>query len=270
MKRKKLCVTTALLITLAVALSGCSAASAPVKSGSGTLRVGVRDDIMNFGFQNKDTGRYYGMEIDLSNLLAEKMGYADVEFVTVQPETRKDMLLNGEVDCMVAAYSIVESRLKNFDFSAPYYGDDIKVMVEKSTGFEHMADLKGKTVGVLAGVSAPFEFAEEMADLGLLTEAEKTPTEADPYGAGVTFWKAEQYSDLAAALEDGTVDAICMDGCIAQAYLTDDRRFLAETFAEQDYGVATQKGSALSKPVADAIQAMLDDGTIETLIDKWN
>ncbi len=34
--------------------------------------------------------------------------------------------------------------------------------------------------------------------------------------------------------------------------------------------MATQKGSALSQPVADAIQAMLDDGTIAGMIDKWN
>ena len=38
----------------------------------------------------------------------------------------------------------------------------------------------------------------------------------------------------------------------------------------QEYGVATQKGSALSKPVSDAIQGMLDDGTVAALTDKWN
>ena len=40
--------------------------------------------------------------------------------------------------------------------------------------------------------------------------------------------------------------------------------------AEQNYGVATQKGSELSGQVEQAIQEMLDDGTIDTLIDKWN
>lgn len=269
MKRNKLCVIIMTLIMLAAVLSGCGAAVS-AKSGSGTLRVGVRDDIMNFGYQNKDTGRYYGMEIDLARRLAEELGYQKAELITVEPETRKEMLLNGEVDCLIAAYSIVESRQKNFDFTAPYFKDDIKVMVEKSSQFENMSDLKGKIVGVLAGVSAPFEFAEEMAALGLLSEAEKTPTEADPYGAGVTFWKADHYSELNTALEEGTVDAICMDGCIAQQYMNQDRQYLEETFAEQSYGVATQKDSALSKPVADAVQKLLDDGTIESLIDKWN
>ena len=38
----------------------------------------------------------------------------------------------------------------------------------------------------------------------------------------------------------------------------------------QEYGVATQKDSALSQPVAEAIQGMLDDGTIAELTDKWD
>ena len=58
--------------------------------------------------------------------------------------------------------------------------------------------------------------------------------------------------------------------CIAKTYLTDDRSLLDTEIANQQYGVATQKGSVLSQPVADAIQAMLDDGTIDALIDKWD
>ena len=87
----------------------------------GTLRVGVRSDVVGFGYLNEDTGKHYGLEIDLAEELARRLGYTDVEYVTVLPETRKDMLLNGEVDCLVACYSIAESREKNFDFSPAYY-----------------------------------------------------------------------------------------------------------------------------------------------------
>ena len=66
------------------------------------------------------------------------------------------------------------------------------------------------------------------------------------------------------------MDAACMDGCIAQAYTNDDRIFLEDVLNDDQYGVATQKDSDLSQPVSDAIQKMLDDGTIDTLIDKWN
>lgn len=61
-----------------------------------------------------------------------------------------------------------------------------------------------------------------------------------------------------------------MDACIAQTYMNDQRMFLDVSIAHQEYDVATVKDSALSAPVAEAVQAMLDDGTIERLIDKWN
>ena len=54
-------------------------------------------------------------------------------------------------------------------------------------------------------------------------------------------------------------------------YINDDRSLLENfSIADQQYAVATQKGSSLSQPVAETIQAMLDDGTIATLIDKWD
>ena len=106
-----------------------------------TLRVGVRDDIINFGFYNETTGKYYGLEIDLAAELAQRIGCDGVEYITVTPDTRKDMLLNGEVDVVIATYSIAESREENFDFSAPYYEDDTIIMVEKSTLFGSIREL---------------------------------------------------------------------------------------------------------------------------------
>ena len=111
MKMRRLSALLCGLLTLAAVLTGCGG-----REKSGTLRVGVRDDIMNFGYLNKETGRYYGLEIDLANKLAEKLGYEEVEFVTVQPDNRKEMLQDGKVDCLVAAYSIADTRKENFDF----------------------------------------------------------------------------------------------------------------------------------------------------------
>lgn len=116
MKRKAFSVMMTVFLLFGGILGGCSSSS----EGAGTLRVGVRDDIMNFGYLNQTTGNYYGLEIDLARKLASELGYRDVELVAVEPDTRKDMLLNGEVDCLIACYSIAETRLKNFDFSQPY------------------------------------------------------------------------------------------------------------------------------------------------------
>ena len=61
-----------------------------------------------------------------------------------------------------------------------------------------------------------------------------------------------------------------MDRCIAETYMDEDREFLDTVIAEQNYGVATQKDSELSSEVDRVIQEMLDDGTIRSMIDKWD
>ena len=235
-----------------------------------TLRVGVRDDIINFGFYNETTGKYYGLEIDLAAELARRIGYDDVEYITVMPDTRKDMLLNGEVDVVIATYSIAESREENFDFSAPYYEDETIIMVEKSTLFDGIRDMKDKNIGIVNGTNAGPLLAQKLYDEGIITDVvvENTDTFTQYEGAYVT--KTERYEDLDALLETGEIDAACMDACIAQTYMNDQREFLDVSIAHQEYGVATVKDSAFSAPVAEAVQAMLDDGTIERLIDKWN
>lgn len=248
--------TTIMMAALAVLLSGCGA---PQKSG--TLRVGVRDDIVGLGYLSPATGQYYGLEIDLARELADDLGYGGVEFVTVTPENRKDMLLSGDVDCLIATYSIEESRLKNFDFSPAYYTDHTSVMVEKSSLIEHLEDLVGRKIGVLEGANTAPKLSGKLIEMGLITAE-------DTKGSSLEY--RDTYEALSEALEDGTVDAVCMDGGVARAHMKDDRIILEDVVGTESYGVATQKDSVLTKPVADSIQRMLDDGTIAGLIDKWD
>lgn len=258
MKKFKIALSLALAAATVLGSTGVYADSKQ------TLTVGVRDDIMNFGYLNTTTEKYYGLEIDLAYAIADDLGYKEVEFVTVQPDDRKDKLLNGEVDCLIAAYTIAESRLENFDFSPAYYTDYSRVIVERSSLLTSIPQLMGKRIGVVDGADAAPVFANKLVELGLIPEVDNETFDA------VTFVRVDSYSELSKALEEGTVDAACMDGCVARAYMDDDRMLLEETLQEESYGVATQKDSKLSEPVAKAVQKMLDDGTLEDLIDKWD
>lgn len=263
--KRKAAFLAALALTAGMLTCGCAD-----NGGSGTLRVGVRDDIMNFGYLNETTGKYYGLEIDIAAEMADRLGYSDVEYVTVTPDTRKDMLLNGDVDCIVATYSIAESREENFDFSEPYYTDSTVVVVEKSTLINSIEELKGLNIGTMAGSNASPLLATKLYELGIIGEEVISNTDTFTQYDGVSVTKAPSYQDLDVLLEQGRVDAACMDWCIAETYMDDDRKFLDTEIADQNYGVATQKGSELSAEVDAVIQEMLDDGTISSMIDKWD
>lgn len=241
-----------LLVMLAV---GIFAGGQRAMAEGQPLTAGVRDDIVNFGFLNETTGKYYGLEIDLAKELAARLDRDGVEFVTVTPTTREEILQNGEVDCLIACYSINEEREEMFDFSAPYYNDDTVFMVQTSSCFEQWMDLGGMTVGVLSGSNTGELVAETMKKYS---------------HKGVVLQEEDTYQDLSDALERGDVDAVCMDGCIAQAYMNEDRAYLPGSLATQYYGVATQKGSGLSEQVAAAMDEMLADGTVRQYIEKWD
>ena len=273
-KRGRIVALVAFVLTCALAgLVGCADGTDRGTASNGqTLRVGVRSDVVGFGYFNENTGKYYGLEIDIANELASRLGYADVEFVTVTPDTRKDMLLDGDVDCMVACYSIAESREKNFDFSPPYYMDASVVIVENSSLITDIEDLKGRTFGTMAGTNTAPQLALKLTESGFTSGEALEQTEDHSLTQFDTFRLVQMatYQDLSQALEEGAIDAACMDGAIAHTYLSAGRSILDYTIDAQEYGVATQKDSALSKPVFDVIQGMLDDGTVTALTDKWN
>lgn len=269
----RLLVTLLLACTL-MGLAGCSngGEDTGAKSNGKTLRVGVRSDVIGFGYLNEDTGKYYGLEIDIANEMAERMGYGDVEFVSVLPETRKEMLMNNEVDTMIACYSIAESREKNFDFSPAYYEDDSIIMVEDSSLVADIEGLKGMTFATMAGSNTAPQLVLKLMDAGFTSGEAITQTEdhAETQFDNFRLVQLASYQDLSKALEEGTIDAACMDGSIANTYMDADRNILDFSIDTQEYGVATQKDSALSQPVADAIRSMIDDGTIAALTDKWD
>ena len=262
---------SSLAASLVLPLAGCNSGGA--SKGKGTLRAGVRSDIVGFGFLNEDTHKYYGLEIDIANEMATRMGYGSVEFSTVTPEDRKEKLLNGEIDCLVACYSISETRTKNFDFSPAYYDDSIIAVVQNTSMIKSIEDMMGRTFGTMSGANAAPLLNNKLKELGLSTGTDKI-LGADDADVQFDTWRLLQfpsYQEVSDALEVGTVDAMVLDGAIAKTYMDDKRTYIEDfNVADQSYGVATQKGSELSQPIAETIQAMLDDGTISTLIDKWN
>ena len=85
----------------------------------GVLRVGVKDAVQGFGYKDPLTGEYSGMEISLAQDIAKDLG-VDVEFTTVTAATRTELLDSGDIDCVLATFTITDERKKSWDFTTPY------------------------------------------------------------------------------------------------------------------------------------------------------
>lgn len=265
-KKHKIRVILSIFLFVAFVCCACSSQTKEEK----VLKVGVRSKISKFSYLDPVAGTYSGFEVDLARALSEQLGYNDVQFTTVKPDTREKMLESGQVDCIIAVYSVTDERKEKFDFSDPYYEDSLCVMVENSTLITSVANLKDQCVGVVEGSTAAQKLVEYMSDKNILQDVDLSNFNVERFQDGVHFLQYADYKSLSDALESGEVDAVCADGCILHAYLSDDRTILSDHWSQQSYAVATQKDSALSKPIAEKIEQWNEDGTIRKMQQKWN
>ena len=236
----------------------------------GVLRVGVKNAVPGFGYQDPLTGEYSGLEIDLANKIAEYLG-VDVEFTTVTAATRGELLDSGDIDCVLATFTITDERKETWDFTTPYYTDAVTVLVEDSSGISSLSDLVGKTVGVSSGSTSARELVRAMVDKGLISGDNFDPDtfDATTWTEGVTFHQYDDYPTISTALSAGEVDAFCVDRSILAIYKTDGRSYIEDEFAPQEYGIATTKGSGLSEVCEELVTQWLSDGTIDGLIAEY-
>ena len=75
----------------------------------GVLKVGVKNAVQGFSFQDTLTGEYKGLEDSLAEMIAEYLG-VDVEFTTVTAATRGELLDSGDIDAVLATFTITEER----------------------------------------------------------------------------------------------------------------------------------------------------------------
>ena len=256
--KKLLSFALVLMMALAVfmpAMAEDSAEVAAIKE-RGKLLVGVKADVPGFGYQELG-GEFEGLEVDLAHKLAEViLGDANaVEFTAVTAKTRGPLLDTGELDMVIATFTIKPDRILQYDFSKPYFVDAIGLLVMKDSGIASFTDLNGKTIGVAQAA----------------TTKDALQAAADTAGMSVEFAEFPTYPDIKAALESGRVACFSVDKAILMGYLDDTTVLLPDSFSAQPYGVAVKKGNTgLLTIVDDTIAAMRADGSMDALVTKNN
>jgi len=258
MSCKKVLALVLALVLVAAIFSGCSAKSGTVESikKAGVLKVGSKEDVPNFGLLDTATGTYSGLEIEIAQLIAKEI-FGDetkVQFQGVTAATRGPLLDNGDIDMVLATFTITEERKLTYNFSTGYYEDAVGMLVRKDSGITSIADLDGKVIGV-----------------ALSSTSQKAIQEAaDAAGVSVSFNEYGTYPEIQMALLSGNVDVFCVDRSILRGYLTDDLLLTDDKFSPQEYGVATKlENKELAEYVDGLIKKWLDDGTIQAIIDKY-
>lgn len=263
---KKMTAAAAILAMTAMTLGACGGSSASgveaIKE-RGVVKVGVKADVPKFSLQNTATGEYEGFEDDLAYAIAGKiLGISmeeakeqdKVEFQAVNAKTRGPLVENGEVDYVIATFTITPERQETYNFSPAYYTDAVGILVNNDSGIDTIEDLDGKIIGVAQSSTSKEEFENYKEENGLAVEP--------------TFQEFATYPELAQALAAKQIDAFSVDRAILEGYKNDSNKFLDVRYGEQEYGVCSNKENMeLAELINSTVQEMLDNGEMTALME---
>jgi putative glutamine transport system substrate-binding protein len=255
-----------LLLLLAVSFLGqagattSSKSSAPLAAGvqdivdRGVLRVGVKQDLPNFGYRDPENMQYTGMEIEIAKKVAAELG-VKIEFTPVTAQTRGALLDNGQLDMVIATFTITDERKELYNFTTPYYTDAVGFLVRKDSKIaSNWEALDGLTIGVTQG-SIQWGLLEEIA-------AEK--------GIHFDFRELGSNSEVVVALAARRVDAFSIDQSILSAFLGKSNQLLDIQYKPSEYGIVTKKSNTeLANYLDQLVQNWNKDGSLQTIYNKF-
>ncbi|GAA2583489.1 glutamate ABC transporter substrate-binding protein [Actinomadura fulvescens] len=233
--------------------AGCGASEEGSILRERTWTVGVRPDLPGLGLKRAD-GTFEGFDVDVARYVAGRLG-RKVTFVQALAADRIPKLLSGEVDLMVATFSITADRKNEVAFAGPYYVSYQDLLVRSDdTAIKNVRDLSGRRICAVRGTDA----AQKVAAMR---------------GVSVRITHADDYDGCMALLRGRQVDALTTNDVILAGLVRREGkgvRLVSAQYAEQRTGIGLRKGDPDGcEAVNKAITEMYQDGTAERLVRRW-
>ncbi len=209
----------------------------------GKIKVGIKYDQPGVGLRNPTNNAFEGFDVDIARLMAigifgGTMETIDskIEFIEAVSANREPFLQNGNVDIVVASYTINDTRKQVVDFAGPYLLAHEDILVKTAeTSIKSVGDLNGKKVCSVAG-----------------STSEKNVVAKAPQVQLTSF---DVYSKCAEGLTDGRVVAVVTDGPILAGFVAKSNgefKLVNAPFSDEPYGIGLKKGD-------DVFRAFLND-----------
>ena len=242
-------IALALALVLCLSLVACGNTGKSLKDiqSAGKLVIATSPDFPPFEYLDGD--KVVGIEVEIFEMVAAELGVElvieEMDFESVLPGVQA-----GKYDVGMSGITITEDRLKNADFTKPYFMASQAIVVTADSDITCKADLTGKKISVQTGTTAD-EFCREN-------------------GYEVLAYQAN--NDACNALTSGKVDAWVVDNEVAldlSAQTGGATKVLDEAMTQEPYGFAFAKGSTLVSDIDKLIGKWLADGTIEGIFNKY-
>ena len=245
-----------LALTMVFALAACanddSATDLDYVKEKGKIVVGYTVyEPMNYTNEN---GEFTGFDTELTIAVFEELGLTP-EFVEINWETKELALASKEIDCVWNGMTVTPVRAEEMELTKPYLKNSQVLVVKADMDYTDTSSLLGQAV------------AAEMGSAG------QEAVEADANLSQIEFIGKTVQTDCLVEVKAGTAAGAVLDKTLALAMTGEGTNYsdlvIVEELTPENYAVAFRKGSNIAAEVNRVFDAMLADGSLAALAEKY-
>ena len=196
-----------------------------------------------------DDGSFVGIDVEVATAIAEKLG---LELVVDDMDFDAALIAaqNGKSDMVMAGVTVNEERQAVMDFSDSY-ATGVQVVIVPEGSDITLDNLGDQQIGTQRGTTGYIYCSGDYGEDHVVS-----------YDNGITAVQA---------LQNGQVDCVVIDSAPAQALVDANPglTILDTEYVTENYAIGFPKNSDLLPAVNEALAALIEDGTVQSIVDKY-
>ena len=205
-----------------------------------------------------DSGKLTGFDTEFAEAVCKYLGVTP-EFVEINWDTKVAEIDAKSIDCIWNGMTISDDLKENIAISVPYVKNMQVIVIDSANAdtYKDTESLKDATLVAEAGSAGENVIA------------------ADENLSQATYISVTRQVDALLEVKSGTSDAAVLDWTLAQNMIGEGTDYAdlqmidGVELSVEEYGIGFRKGSDTCDKVNEAIKALAEDGTLQTLAEKY-
>ena len=215
----------------------------------GVLRMATNATFPPYEYYEGD--EVVGIDPEIAAAIAEKLGMT-LEINDMDFDPAIAAAQTGQADIVMEGLTVTDDRKEKINFTDSYATGVQVVIVPEDSDIQSVDDLEGKLIGVQQGTTGDLYCSDDYGEENV-----------QKFTSGPVAVEA---------LKNGQIDCVVIDNEPAKSYVAQNEglKILDTEYVTEEYAIGISKDNPeLLEQINAALQELKDDGTIQSIIDKY-
>lgn len=215
----------------------------------GVLRMATNATFPPYEYYEGD--EVVGIDPEIAAAIAEKLGMT-LEINDMDFDPAIAAAQTGQADIVMEGLTVTDDRKEKINFTDSYATGVQVVIVPEDSDIQSVDDLEGKLIGVQQGTTGDLYCSDDYGEENV-----------QKFTSGPVAVEA---------LKNGQIDCVVIDNEPAKSYVSQNEglKILDTEYITEEYAIGISKDNPeLLEQINAALQELRDDGTIQSIIDKY-